>query len=63
MAEPRQAHVLISGLRSDDLAVRLRETVERAMRAGATHLIIDTRGVTGVAPEFDDVISWTGRRL
>ncbi len=58
-----KAHVSLSGPRSNDLAVRLRRVVERAMRAGATHLIIDTRVTTGAALEFDTVIAWTGRRL
>ncbi len=58
-----RAHVAVSGIGSDDLAVKLRRAVEPALRAGATHLVIDTRGTTGVTHGFDDVLSWTGRRL
>jgi hypothetical protein len=48
---------------SEDLAARLQQVVERALSSGAIHLIVNTRGTTGVAPEFDDMIAWTGRRL
>jgi hypothetical protein len=58
-----KAHVAVSGIGSDDLAGRLRRAVEPALRAGATHLVIDTRGTSGVTPGFDDVLSWAGRRL
>jgi hypothetical protein len=57
------AQLSISGLLTSDLASRLHRAVERALRAGATHLIIDTRATTGFAPEFNEVISWAGRRL
>ena len=39
-----KAHVAVSGIGSDELAVRLRRAVGPALRAGATHLVIDTRG-------------------
>lgn len=58
-----KAQLSISGLLSSDLASRLRRAVERALDAGATHLIIDTRATKGIAPEFDGVISWAGRHL
>jgi hypothetical protein len=58
-----KAHVAVSGVCSEDLAARLQQVVERALSSGAIHLIVNTRGTTGVAPEFDDMIAWTGRRL
>jgi hypothetical protein len=58
-----RAHVSISGVCSDDLAVRLQHVIERALRAGAIHLILNTRSTTGVSPKLDDVVAWTGRRL
>jgi hypothetical protein len=58
-----KAHVSVSGVCSDDLAVRLQLVVGRALRAGAIHLILNTRGTTGVSPKLDDVVAWTGRRL
>ena len=58
-----EAHVAVSGPRNDDLAARLRRAVEKALRAGARHLVVDTRGTSGAAPEFDDVLAWAGRRL
>jgi hypothetical protein len=44
-------------VRRDDLAVRLQLVIERALRAGALHLILNTRGTTGVSPKLDDVIA------
>ena len=58
-----RAQVLISGLLSSDLASRLRGAVERALHAGAIHLVIDTRATRGIAPEFAEVVSWAGQRL
>jgi hypothetical protein len=58
-----KAYVSLSGVCSDDLAVRLQVVVERALRAGAIHLIVNTRRTTGVSPKLDAVIARTGRRL
>jgi hypothetical protein len=58
-----KAHVSLSGVCSDDLAVRLQLVVEGALRSGVIHLIVNTRGTTGVSVKLDDVVAWTGRRL
>jgi hypothetical protein len=58
-----RAHLAVKGIGSDDLAVRLRQAVERALRAGATHLIVDTRGATDADQRLDEVLGWAGRRL
>lgn len=57
------AHLAVSGDCTNGLAARLRRAVERVLRAGATHLIIDTRGTTGADAALDDVLGWAGRRL
>jgi hypothetical protein len=59
----QKAHVSLSGVCSDDLAVRLQVMVERALRAAAIHLVVNSRGTTGASVKLDDVIAWTGRRL
>ncbi len=58
-----EAHIAVSGPRDDDLASRLRRAVEKALRAGACHLVVDTRGTSGADTGFDDVLAWAGRRL
>ncbi len=58
-----KAHLLVRGVCSDDLAGRLRRAVERVLRAGATHLIIDTRGATDADAGLNDVLGWAGRRV
>jgi hypothetical protein len=58
-----KAHLSIRGACSDDLVARLRRAVERTLRGGATHLVIDIRGTTGADARVDDVLGWAGRRL
>jgi hypothetical protein len=58
-----RAHLLVKGNGSDDLAARLRHAVERALRSGATHLIVDTRATSDVDQRLDEVLGWAGRRL
>ncbi|HEY2195777.1 MAG TPA: hypothetical protein VGH76_26225 [Actinomycetospora sp.] len=58
-----RAHLAVSGSCTDDLTGRLHRAVEGALRAGATHLIVDTRGVTGADARLDEVLGWAGRRL
>jgi hypothetical protein len=58
-----KAHLSVSGACSEDLALRLRGAVDRALRGGATHVTVDTRRTTGTAPEFDDALVWACRRL
>jgi len=49
-----KANLSIRGSCSDDLVARLRRAVERTLRGGATHLVIDMRGTTGADVRFDD---------
>ena len=58
-----RAHLAVKGIGNDDLAVRLRQAVERALRAGATHLIVDTRATTDTDQKLDPILGWAGRRL
>jgi hypothetical protein len=58
-----RAHLAVKGIGSDDLPARLRQAVERALRAGATHLIVDTRGTTDADQRLEEVLGWAGRRL
>ena len=58
-----KAHVSVSGACSEDLTLRLRDAVDRALRGGATHLTVDTRRTTGMTPEFVDALAWACRRL
>jgi hypothetical protein len=59
----KKAYLWVSGPGGVDLAARLRRAVERATRAGAIHLVIDTRATTDVGLELGEVLTWTGRRL
>ena len=58
-----KAVISVRGARSDELAAMLRRAVERVLRGGATHLVVDVRGTTGPDARFDEVLGWAGRRL
>lgn len=58
-----RAVVSVRGVRSDELAASVRRAVERVLRAGATHLVVDLRGTTGPDARFEELLGWAGRRL